>query len=128
MKKLLVKQFRFFALILVLAGFSNCKEDPTKAVITVLFEDKKPASGAKVLLHARDVAGKPGEIEDSLTTDAAGMATFEFKNEAVFTIEATLPQTVYDTATASNVSYTFYGTGTVRLKPHETVEQTVTIR
>ena len=127
MKKLLVKQFRFFALILILAGFSNCKEGPTKAVITVLFEDKKPASGAKVLLHARD-AVPPGEIEDSLTTDAAGMATFEFKNEAIFTIEATLLQTVYDTATASNVNSTFYGAGTVRLKPHETVEQTVTIR
>ena len=131
MKKLFSLSLVFLALSLIVVSFSNCKKPgPTKAVITVTYEDKVPASGAKVLLHAKDVptGTSVGEISDSTNTDASGTATFEFKNEAVFTIEASLIKTVYDTTTSTYIDTLYFGTGTVRMEPNKTVEETVIIR
>jgi hypothetical protein len=107
--------------ILVISSFAvSCqKEGPANCVIEVITEDKKPVSGAKVYLHAKDAMPTPGEFEQEGITDASGKASFTFKLEAIYTVEA---------SKGDSINGSYYGMGSVRLEQKKTVNQTVVVR
>jgi hypothetical protein len=117
-------------LVFVTLAFNACKrQGPAKAIITVVDKDKKPVYNATVNLHARDIPApaKPGQIEATQTTDASGKASFEFPNEAIFTIDAYYVTTVTDSILGTYKD-TLRGTSSIRLEKDKTVEETVVIR
>jgi hypothetical protein len=103
--------------ILIQTGFSGCKKDgPTQAVITVNDSLGRPVQGATVILWqdtaVNETTGNVAQIRETLTTDAAGKAEFEFALEAFLNLEA------YKNADTAR--------GFVRLEEHKTVFQSVT--
>lgn len=122
---------RIFLLVIIsLALFSACRrQGPAKGIVTVVDKDNKPIYNATVNLHARDIPApsKPGEIEATQTTDASGKAAFEFPNEAIFTIDAYIVETVTDSILGTYID-TLRGTSSIRLEKDKTVEETVIIR
>lgn len=116
--------------IISLVVFSACRrQGPAKGIVTVVDKDNKPIYNATVNLHARDIPApsKPGEIEATETTDASGKAAFEFPNEAIFTIDAYIVETVTDSILGTYKD-TLRGTSSIRLEKDKTVEETVVIR
>lgn len=120
----------FLYFVFATIAFSACKrQGPAKGIVTVVDKDKKPVYNATVNLHARDIPApsKPGEIEATQTTDASGKASFEFPNEAIFTIDAYIVKTVTDSILGTYKD-TLRGTSSIRLEKDKTVEETVIIR
>ena len=106
-----------FTLFIFLFFFSCKKDDPTKAVITVLDGSQAPVEGAIVTLWqdtaVNQVNGVQSNVRVTKTSDAAGRAEFEFKLEAFLNVEAIkAPDT---------------GRSFVRLKEHETISVTVNL-
>ena len=94
---------------------SSCQKDTTcKAIITVKDTLGVPVGSVNLRLYSPTT--KPGYtgIEQTGVTDASGKASFEFKLEATYSIDAS----------AAGLS----GTNTISLKPGETVEKTVVIQ
>jgi hypothetical protein len=122
---------RIFLLISIsIVTFSACRrQGPAKGIVKVVDKDGKAIYQATVNLHAKDIPapGEPGEIEATQTTDASGIAAFEFPNEAIFTIDAYVVQTITDSILGTYKD-TVRGTSSIRLIKDDTVEETVTIR
>jgi hypothetical protein len=104
-----------FGLLLLLSVSACKKDDPTKAVVTVLDINKVPIAGATVTLWqdtaVNVVNGVQSNIRVSKISDAAGTAEFEFKLEAFLNVEV-----IFNSDT---------GRSFIRLKEHETVSATV---
>ncbi len=95
--------------------FSNCaKETDCKAVITVkfLYDTNFVVPNATVRLEKYD-------INTSGITDGGGRFSTTFKSEAILDVFATI-----DTST-TGLFPPLTGTGTIRLKPGETVEKSI---
>ncbi len=116
MKNILNKYF--FLLLFLLPMFFlliTCKKDRTcYATINV----KKQADTSQVVAGATVIIGKNYYVEQTGTTDGAGQFKTSFKNEAILNIEAYL---------IDGVDTLLYGTGTIKLKPGETVEESVLV-
>ena len=96
----------------------SCKKDePTKAIISVINQSNAPVSDAYITLWqdtaVNPVNGVKSTLRITKKSDAAGKAEFEFKMEAFLNIEVIKGP---DTARSF-----------VRLKEHETVTQTVNL-
>ena len=112
--------------ILFMPAFFSCKKDqPTKAVITVLDTNSLPVAGAHVRVFQdsviNQVTGVQANIDDEKISDSQGRTEHEFKWEAFLNIEATRIRldTAYmpiDTDTTR---------GYVRLEYQKTVNATV---
>ncbi|MFN7013884.1 MAG: hypothetical protein ACK4ON_06405 [Bacteroidia bacterium] len=116
--------------IISIVVLSACRrQGPAKGIVTVVDKNNKPVYNATVNLHARDIPApsKPGEIEATQTTDASGKAAFEFANDAIFTIDAYIVETVNDSILGTYQD-TIRGTSSIRLEKDKTVEETVVIR
>jgi hypothetical protein len=99
-----------FVSILVLTG---CKKTtPPKAIITVIYSNKKPVEGALVKIYSKP-AGSTISMEK--TTDASGKAEFETDQEYVLSLKVTKE-------VDGNV---LSATGTVVFKYNEVFEKTV---
>jgi hypothetical protein len=108
----------FAAALIVTSIIFSCKKDgATKAVITVIDRNNAAVSGATVTLWqdtaVNNTNGVKSNLRVSKTSDASGHAEFDFQLEAFLNIEAIKGQ---DT-----------GRSFIRLKEHETVEQTVNL-
>jgi hypothetical protein len=98
--------------------FLSCKKNgPTKAVVTVLDSAGSPVQAAQVTLWQDTVVnatnGVPSTLRVTGKSDASGRAEFDFELEAFLNIEA--------------IKNNDTGRSFIRLKEHETVEQTVHI-
>ena len=104
-------------IFLALTFFTCKKDEPTKAVVTVVDRFNVPVQGATVTLWqdtaVNPVNGVQSTLRVSKTSDAAGKAEFEFQLEAFLNIEA-----IKDPDT---------GRSFIRLKEHETVSATVNL-
>ncbi len=116
MKKIFIKSVTllsvFFAFTLL---FTNCaKETECKAVITVkyLYDTNIVIPNAYVKLEKYDISATG-------ITDMSGRFPVTFKSEAILDIFASI-----DTST-THLFPLLTGTGTIRLKPGETVEKSV---
>jgi hypothetical protein len=112
--------------ILFMPAFFSCKKDePTKAVITVLDVNSLPLAGAHVRVFqdsvVNQVTGVQADISDEKISDANGRTEHEFKWEAFLNIEATMIRL----DTASLPIDTDTTRGYVRLEYQKTVEATV---
>ncbi len=103
-------------LFVTLLSFSGCKKTtPPKAIITVIYSDKKPVEGALVKLYSKP-AGSIVDMEK--TTDASGEAVFETDQEYVLSMKVTKDLN----------GEVLTGTGTVVFKYNEVFEKTVMIK
>ena len=102
------------------------KIGPAKGNVKVVDENNNPISGATVTLHAEEIQTPRQTNSSSKQTDAGGYAQFEFKNEAIWTIEAFHVITTSDSLGTYND--TIYGKGLLRLEKDKTVEETVTVK
>jgi hypothetical protein len=104
-----------YALFVFMAMFSCKKDGPTRAIITVVDSASRPVSNATVTLWqdtaVNQVNGVQSKVRVTKTSDAAGKAQFDFQLEAFLNIEA--------------IKNTDTGKSFIRLKEHETVDQTV---
>ncbi len=118
-----------FAVISTVILSACRRQGPAKGIVTVVDKNNKPVYNATVNLHARDIPApsKPGELEATQTTDASGKAAFEFPNDAIFTIDAYIVETVTDSILGTYKD-TLKGTSSIRLEKDKTVEETVVIR
>ena len=112
--------------ILFMPAFFSCKKDePTKAVITVLDTNSFPLAGAFVRVFQdsviNQVTGVQADISDEKISDSNGRTEHEFKWEAFLNIEAVVIR--LDTASLPVDSDTTRGY--VRLEYQKTVEATV---
>jgi hypothetical protein len=112
----MTKHGLFVIAVLTLNIFFSCKkEGPTKAVITVNDSAGHAVEGASVTLWqdtaVNQVSHTQANIRVTKTSDSNGNAEFEFTLEAYLNITA---------EKGSNEAHGF-----VRLKEHETVNQTV---
>jgi hypothetical protein len=115
----------FAASLIFLSGmFSSCgKSEDTIARITVVDANNLPVGGATVRLIGRGSDGsEPGRIDVESTTDASGVATFNFndlfkRGSAGF---AVLDVEVTDGALS--------GTGIIKVEEETTNEATVTVQ
>ena len=102
---------------LIMIGFSCKKSGPTKAVITVLDLNSSPVAGAAVTLWqdtaVNNVNGVQSKLRVTKNSDASGKAEFDFELEAFLNIEV--------------IKSIDTGRSFIRLKEHETVEQTVNL-
>jgi len=104
------------ALVFLSFTFSSCKKDgETKAVISVKDAAGNPVDGASITLwqdtSVNQTTGSQANVRVTKTADSNGKAEFTFALEAYLNITATKD---------TNVAHGF-----VRLKEHETVDQTV---
>src|SRR5262245_39145003 len=79
--------------LLFMPAFFSCKKDePTKAVITVLNANSTPVAGAHVRVFqdsvVNQVTGVQANINDEKVSDSQGRTEHEFKWEAFLNIEA----------------------------------------
>jgi hypothetical protein len=112
--------------MLFLPAFFSCKKDqPTKAVITVLDSSSHPVAGARVRLFQdsviNQVTGVQANVSDEKISDSNGKTTHEFKWEAFLNIEAIRIRL----DTASMPLDTDTARGYVRLEYQKTVDATV---
>ena len=103
----------FFSLFLI-----TCKkDDPTRAVVTVLDVNKSPVPGATVTLWQDTAVNASNGVKSTIRvikiSDAGGNAQFDFELEAFLNIEV--------------VSGPDTGRSFIRLKEHETVTATVNL-
>lgn len=117
MKKGFTHIFKYIPVIILVTVFSitnwSCrKKDSTcYALITVTDAGGASVSGVDLHVHAQSVGG---DVEAFGVTDAAGQASFSFKLQAIFNVDATKgPLT---------------GSGIVKLEPGQTVEKTIIIQ
>jgi len=107
----------FLALFVAIIVFSCKKSGPTRAVITVVDSTSTPVSGAKVTLWQDTVTnptnGVQSELRVTKNSDAAGRAEFDFELEAFLNVEV--------------IKNGDTGRSFIRLKEHETVNQTVSL-
>lgn len=125
------KQLRIFLLgfTVFTAGVTapSCnKIGPAKGNVKVVDENNSPVPGATVTLHANEIQTPRQTNSSSKQTDDAGYAQFEFKNEAIWTVEAFHVITTSDSL--GTYSDTIYGKGLLRLEKDRTVEETVTVK
>lgn len=94
----------------------SCKKKDTscKAIITVVDTNGTAVADALVLLYVSSTTSSQSQLSQSTRTDASGKASFSFKLEATWDIDAALSDR--------------NGKGIITLKPGETVEKTVTIK
>lgn len=84
--------FVWFTLLTVIFLFtastlSSCKkEEPAKAVITVVDTLNNPIQGCTVELNSENNP-RPGDVKASEITDISGNAYFEFELEAILQVE-----------------------------------------
>lgn len=103
-------------LILSFLIFVGCKKTtPPKAIITVIYSDKKPVEGALVKIYSKP-AGSIVDMEK--TTDASGQAVFETDQEYVLSMKVTKEIN----------GEILSGTGTVVFKYNEVFEKTVMLK
>ena|SRR5688572_17193400 len=112
--------------ILFMPAFFSCKKDePTKAVITVLDTNSFPLGGAFVRVFQdsviNQVTGVQANINDEKISDSQGRTEHEFKWEAFLNIEAVAIRL----DTASLPVDTDTTRGYIRLEYQKTVEATV---
>ena len=116
MKKTFLKTLLIPAILIATTFvFTNCaKETDCKTVITVkyLYDTNIVIPNAYVKLDKYDITATG-------TTDGSGRFSTTFKSEAILDIFASI-----DTST-TGLYPPLQGTGTVRLKPGETVEKSV---
>lgn len=111
--------FTLFSILIVIflsigAVLSSCnKEEPAKAVITVVDSLNSPIQGCKVELNS-DNNPRPGDVKASEITDLSGKAYFEFDLEAILQIEVSK-----DTTKADKEN--------IHVIPGETAEKTIKI-
>jgi len=106
-----------FGFFIAMSFFTCKKDEPTKAVVTVVDRNKIPVQGATVTLWQDTAVNQTNGVQSTLrvtkTSDAAGKAEFEFQLEAFLNVEAIkAPDT---------------GRSFIRLKEHETVTATVNL-
>ena len=93
------------------------KDDPTKAVISVVDVNSAPVLDATITLWqdtaVNNVNGVQSTVRVSKQSDAAGKAEFDFKLEAFLNVEV--------------IKGIDTGRSFIRLKEHETVTQTVNL-
>ena len=103
-------------LIVAILAFAGCKKTtPPKAIITVIYSDKKPVEGALVKIYSKP-AGSIVNMEK--TTDASGQAVFETDQEYVLSMKVTKELN----------GEVLTGNGTVVFKYNEVFEKTVMIK
>lgn len=114
-----------FVAAVVITAFSCNKIGPAKAIVKVVDANNKPVSGATVRLHADELDGvkDPNSVEK--VSGASGLTQFEFKNEAIWSIDATYISVISDST--GTYTDTLKGKGIIRLEKDKTVEQTVTV-
>jgi len=102
---------------IAMIAFSCKKDGPTRAVITVRSATQAPVQGATVTLWQDTVynptTGVKSDLRVSKVSDASGRAEFDFELEAFLNVLA--------------VKGVDSGKSFIRLKEHETVEQTVNL-
>jgi hypothetical protein len=127
MKIQIKRLFNAGALVLLfMPAFFSCKKDqPTKAVITVLDTNSMPVAGARVRVFQdsviNQVTGVQANISDEKISDSQGRTEHEFKWEAFLNIEAIRVRL----DTASMPVDTDTTRGYIRLEYQKTVETTV---
>jgi hypothetical protein len=73
--------------LLAASALSSCKkEEPAKAVITVVDTLNNPIQGCTVELNSENNP-RPGDVKASEITDISGNAYFEFELEAILQVE-----------------------------------------
>jgi hypothetical protein len=73
--------------LLAASALSSCKkEEPAKAVITVVDTLNNPIQGCTVELNSENNP-RPGDVKSSEITDFSGNAYFEFELEAILQVE-----------------------------------------
>ena len=110
--------FRKAGILLIVAtlAFAGCKKTkPPKAIIIVIYSDKKPVEGALVKIYSKP-AGSVVNMEK--TTDASGQAVFETDQEYVLSMKVTKELN----------GEVLTGNGTVVFKYNEVFEKTVMIK
>lgn len=108
--------FAPIALIFILCGILTIgckKEEPGKAVITVVDTLNNPIQGCTVVLNS-DNNPKPGDVKASEISDISGKAYFEFDLEAILQVEVSKGAF---TADKENI----------HVIPGETAEKTITL-
>ena len=114
-------------LFFVAFGLFSCRnEDPTIAKIRVFNEEGVAISNAMVRLYPTPTIPEHGAIiiDDTLYTDGAGYATFNYTDEfnlgqagfAVLDIEARSPENV------------LFGEGIIKIEPEKVSEETVILQ
>lgn len=112
------------ALALIAVAFPSCtKEDPTKAVITVVKEDGTPVADAYVKLFANPQypLGDPNRLTKEKFTNGAGEAEFDYSD---FYEEGQSGFAVLDILCTSD---TLVGEGIIKIVEEETNKETVVI-
>lgn len=115
-----------FSALVILAGsnMSSCsKAEDTIARITVVDANNLPVGGATVRVVGRDSDGnEPGRIDMESTTDASGIATFNFND--LFKRGAA-GFAVLDVEVSKDA---LTGTGIIKVEEETTNEATVTVQ
>ena len=112
-----IKVWIILCFFIAICNISCKKDDPTKAIISVINQSNAPVSDAFITLWQDTAVNPVNGVQSTLRvtkkSDAAGKAEFEFKLEAFLNIEVIKGP---DTARSF-----------VRLKENETVTQTVNL-
>lgn len=137
MKNYTILILGLFAFLALTASKCN-KENPPKAIVTVVDQDGKAISGATVKVYSDPTYYNNGQgypsvgyynpdektLYDVQTTDAAGQTYHSFKYESIYSVKVTILQKF---GTHSYDTLRYNGEGALILKVNKTYPETVTI-
>jgi hypothetical protein len=128
--------FAFFALTA-----SKCnKEEPPKAVVTVIDVNGHPLSGAKVKVYSDPTYYNNGNgypsvgyynpdektLYDVQYTDGAGQSTHAFKYESIYSVKVIYIKSILHPGPHADTTF-WYGDGALILKNDKTYSETITV-
>ena len=133
----------FITIICLLTFFvftaSKCnKEDPPKALVTVLNENGTPLEGAEVKVYSdptyyNNGAGYPSvgyynpdekTLYDIQYTDGSGQTRHSFKYESIYSVKVRYVKSIYHPGPNADTTF-LYGMGALVLKNDKTYSETI---